>query len=215
MRLFPIGSYFGADEPFRKLFSSTEIIFNPHTLKDLVTSDSVLLFGGGEDINPRIYGEEPHPRTQKAYRATDRDSREVACFKIGKAAGAKMLGICRGAQLLCALSGGKLVQHIGGHFGPHLITTKDGKEYESSSVHHQMMYPFKIKHQMIAWSKAPLSTEYWMNAIDKLPEIPVEPEIVYFTQTKALAIQGHPEFMQREEPFVAYCQQLVQELLLK
>lgn len=216
MQLFPIGSYFGADEPFRKLFTTTEVIFNSDRLKHLITKDSVLLFGGGEDIDPKIYGEEPHARTQKAFRHSTRDVREIECFKIGKEVGAKMLGICRGAQLLCALSGGKLVQHVAGHFGTHPVVTKTGEEYMTSSVHHQMMYPFGVKHQMVAWSKAPLSYgEYWMNPEKKLGELPVEPEIVYFPQTKALAIQGHPEFMNSTEPFVQYCQQLVQEYLIK
>ena len=53
--------------------------------------------------------------------------------------GISIIGVCRGAQFLCAFAGGKLIQHMTGHHGDHSITTVDGRVYQSSSDHHQLM----------------------------------------------------------------------------
>jgi hypothetical protein len=61
-----------------------------------------------------------------------------------------------------------------------------------------MMYPFDMessKYQIIGHSKYHLSDKY-LNGKDQNIELPsnfVEPEIVYYPETKSLCIQGHPE----------------------
>ena len=174
----------------------------------------LILFGGGEDISPSLYEEPPSKHSDAKESLSQRDIFEAGIFAYAKANGIPMLGICRGAQLLCALSGGKVVQHVYGHSQLHLITTKEGDKFPSSSVHHQMMYPFEIDHLTIAWSSNKLSKEYVLNDQKTVDQLPSEPEIVYFPKTKSLGIQGHPEYMSEETPFVKYTQQLVRRYLL-
>lgn len=214
MKLIAVGSHYGVEEVFRPIFTDLRLFLTNHGMREEITEDSVLLFGGGTDIFAGIYNEEPHKFNQKP--DTRRDQMELAAFQMGKEKGARMLGICRGAQFLCAQAGGKLVQHITGHSGDHEILTNEGEIYRTSSVHHQMMFPFKVKHKMLAWSREPLSDFYDLNNKTRLTELPVEPEIVYFPAIKGLAIQGHPEFMRnKNDPFVKLSQNLVKEYLFK
>ncbi len=69
-----------------------------------------LFLMGGEDIDPSLYGEAPHPQTQPPSSA--RDALELELTKRALADGRPILGICRGCQMLAVASGGKLVQHV-------------------------------------------------------------------------------------------------------
>jgi hypothetical protein len=101
---------------------------------------------------------------------------------------------------------------VSGHGGDHPITTDTGRVLVTSSVHHQMMYPWKVDHHLIAWASTPRSRDYV--GVDA-GLITVEPEIVHFPKIKALAIQGHPEFMNPKDEFVVYCLDLVRQYLLE
>jgi putative glutamine amidotransferase len=72
---------------------------------------------GGSDLDPSLHGAEPDPRTTGVVPA--RDAGEVALLRAAVDADLPVLGICRGMQLMSALAGGRIVQHIeaGGHRG--------------------------------------------------------------------------------------------------
>lgn len=158
----------------------------------------LVVFLGGTDISTSFYG-------QKKARKTDnpdvaRDEREKKAFEFCVEQKIPMVGICRGAQLLCALSGGKLIQHVDGHGGNHVVNApKLGINYMVSSSHHQMMYPFDLPdkdYEIIAHSGFGLSNTY-IGEDDKELWVDVkfvEPECVYFKKTKALCFQNHPEW---------------------
>jgi hypothetical protein len=93
------------------------------------------------------------------------------------------------------------------------MQTKDNRNMVVSSVHHQMMYPFDIEHDLIGWAAGILSNCHLTEG-DKNIKVPVEPEVVYFPTTKALGIQYHPEFMHESEEAVKYARELVQQYLL-
>lgn len=163
----------------------------------------VVVFGGGKDIDPGWYNEKPGRRTD---RPSERDRQEKKDFekvqelrKNGKSI--ISVGVCRGAQLACALSGGELIQDVGNHGGyGHSISTFDKKEFKVNSIHHQMLYPYKMNradYKILAWSTKNISSHY-LNGWDKpkwLPNGFKEVEVAYFTKTHFLAIQSHPEMM--------------------
>lgn len=101
-----------------------------------------VLFTGGEDINPDIYNCEAHEST---YFTRRRDKQELDAFKCIRE-DQFVLGTCRGLQLLCALYGGLLVQDVNNHglWGTHPMYNKDGDEFQITSLHHQMAYPWTI-----------------------------------------------------------------------
>jgi putative glutamine amidotransferase len=81
---------------------------NPDGLLD--TLDGVILSGGGSDVAPRLYGQEPDPAT--ADEEPGRDAYEIALARAAKARDIPLLGICRGMQLINVAYGGSLHQHL-------------------------------------------------------------------------------------------------------
>jgi len=69
-----------------------------------------LIVTGGKDVDPALYGQEPHPTTDAP--RTDRDTWEGALLTAAIARGLPFLGICRGAQVLNVALGGTLHQHL-------------------------------------------------------------------------------------------------------
>lgn len=170
------------------------------TIKKSETPPEVdlILFTGGEDVDPVYYNEKPGKHTSYS---PERDAAESRMFRM---MGYKVpkLGICRGSQFLTVMNGGKLIQHVENHAigGMHSITFDHiiHSKMQMTSTHHQMMYPFNLDKKdyiLCAYSTNYLSPIYW-NGSDKNIQISeefLEPEIVYYPGTNSLAIQGHPE----------------------
>jgi putative glutamine amidotransferase len=71
--------------------------------------DGVLL-SGGVDVDPALYGQEPHPRLGRVNRR--RDDFEIALVGEALRRDLPILAICRGQQVLNVAAGGTLVQDI-------------------------------------------------------------------------------------------------------
>jgi gamma-glutamyl-gamma-aminobutyrate hydrolase PuuD len=167
-----------------------------------------LVLWGGNDINPRYYGEEPHPHTQ--HPAHHRDLREFSEAEHAIKAGKPIVGVCRGAQLLCVINGGKLYQHTEPHKQNHDIVCKGQPEPfdKVSAGHHQIMKP-SGNYEILGWN--PNETKVWTSAT----EFHIEkncPEIVWWPETKCLGIQAHPEWAHPDEPWAKYIDNLMEEL---
>ena len=69
-----------------------------------------LLLTGGDDVDPALYGEAPHP----TYGVSEpgRDAFEIALVRRALAADLPVLAICRGLQVLNVALGGTLIQDI-------------------------------------------------------------------------------------------------------
>lgn len=207
MKLY--SALYKSDDPFA-IFDSVDGVIYPHQLKE----GGVLLLHGGADISPAIYGQKANKFCHADNTLSHRDTQEVALVKRALELNMPIIGICRGAQLLCAMDGGILVQHLVNHGGGnHPIT--DGRsvtKYESNSAHHQMLKPNK-KHNNVILAMA----ETYVNGYEEdevLREYDHVPEIVYFPKMNAIGIQGHPEWMPKSD-FTKYCASLIQEFLIK
>lgn len=211
MKLGHVGMGTGAVAPFDQVYDEEVRITQ---LEDVAKCDAVVIWGGA-DISPTLYGERPTKNCCATELLSRRDEIEAAVVKEAVKLNIPVIGVCRGAQLLCALAGGKLVQDVHHHCETHGITTDDGRSIKTSSVHHQMMYPFNMdasKYKMIAWADRALSANHY-EGVSMAP--PVEPEIIYFPELKGLAIQGHPEFMDESCEFVKYSNELVRQYLVR
>ncbi|MFT8392664.1 MAG: gamma-glutamyl-gamma-aminobutyrate hydrolase family protein [Liquorilactobacillus ghanensis] len=67
-------------------------------------------FTGGPDVLPVFYGEEPH--INMGFSEVQRDRLEIALVKKALTADKKLLGICRGMQIINVALGGKLYQDL-------------------------------------------------------------------------------------------------------
>jgi GMP synthase-like glutamine amidotransferase len=211
-----VGLGTGAFEPFDQVWESSLLVKPSDILEGKVDG---LVIWGGADISPTIYGEPVGPRTGAGVELSYRDKIEVAAVEAAIKMGIPLIGVCRGAQLICAMSGGKLVQDVQGHMGSHAMRTQDGRSIITTSVHHQMMYPFDLPdedYDLIAWSSPARSLTYVGVDVEPMRDFNggiLEPEVVYFHKTNALCIQGHPEFTDPDDPFVLYCNDLIREYL--
>lgn len=171
---------------------------NPNDLK----SGDILVVHGGADISPSLYKKKKSRETFADDRPSARDMIEWAMMEHASKIGVPTIGICRGAQMLCALAGGYLVQHVNNHSGSHRVITVDGHSFITNSIHHQMMYPFDVKHELLGWTEDRLSNVYVSE--DTTVQVPVEPEFVYYPEVKGFAIQWHPEMMRAGEEATQY-----------
>lgn len=195
----------GQDDPASALITSA----NP----DDLDTDSILILWGGGDISPALYncklspmgggGEEPGPRDQVEWAMLQRAIELVI----------PIIGVCRGAQMLCAAAGGKLIQHLNNHAGAnHEVTTVDGEHFMVNSLHHQLMYPFEVDHKLLGWSSTNRSEIYYDE--DKiLMELPCEPELVVFPTIRGIGAQWHPEAMRSEAPASQYLLKTIKEVM--
>ena len=69
-----------------------------------------LIFSGGSDLDPELYGQEPHPETGDV--VEERDRGELALLTAALERDLPVLAICRGSQVLNVARGGDLVQHL-------------------------------------------------------------------------------------------------------
>ena len=195
-------------DPFG-LFNDVKTVTMPEEL----TKDSFLLLHGGEDIATGIYKQEPNSYTDAKEVKSSRDKIEMALVNQAFKLKIPVIGICRGAQLLCAMNGGSLFQHVENHTRSHNVFTYKGEELITNSVHHQMMNVKETKHEMLAWSEN--LSKIYLGEDDQDQEHPdVDPEVVYFPKRKALAIQPHPEWLNVSHPFVQFCSKVIQEKFL-
>jgi putative glutamine amidotransferase len=95
-----------------------------------------LIFSGGADLDPRLYGQELHPETSGV--TEERDRFELALLEGALERDMPVLAICRGSQVLNVARGGDLVQHLPdvvgdekhnhtpGTFADHDVTVEEG-----------------------------------------------------------------------------------------
>jgi gamma-glutamyl-gamma-aminobutyrate hydrolase PuuD len=104
-----------------------------------------LVLSGGGDVDPALYGADPHELTKHIFR--ERDELELELIEEAGRKGLPVLGICRGLQILNVARGGTLRQHIEGHKEvEHLVSAEPESkiatfvgddEYAVNSRHHQ------------------------------------------------------------------------------
>ena len=80
------------------------------TLRQIVAQLDGLVMTGGEDINPKFYGEENHPELGEVNH--ERDSYDLTLVKLAIEHNVPILGICRGLQLINVAMGGTLYQDL-------------------------------------------------------------------------------------------------------
>lgn len=69
-----------------------------------------LILSGGSDVDPALYGEQPHPKLGRVVR--ERDDFELALTRKALSRDLPILAICRGHQVLNVAMGGTLIQDI-------------------------------------------------------------------------------------------------------
>ncbi len=98
--------------------------------------DGLLISGGGFDIDPKLYGEEPHPKLGKIQ--PDRTEFEIKLFKSAVEKRMPVFGICGGHQLINVYFGGTLYQDIPSQYSDkinHKQSTPSDIPYHKIEIH--------------------------------------------------------------------------------
>lgn len=157
-------------------------------IANLKKSPSLVVFTGGEDVDPYYYGEGKYFRTMSHRKRDDREMIHFEHFlQVPK------VGICRGGQFLNVMSGGKMWQHVTGHTDNHdmidLLFTKN--KLKVTSTHHQMMLPSKDGFVLAVAQEA----KDHVSMAKEPPKKPAfDPEVVWYPKTNSLCFQPHPEY---------------------
>jgi len=117
----------------------------------------LIIFPGGEDVTPKLYGE------KNTFSGCNyaRDLFELKILEEAITLNKKIIGICRGNQFINAMLGGKLNQHLFiKHKGVHEITiVKENpiidfyKDKLVTSTHHQAVLTPGIRFEVLAVHK--------------------------------------------------------------
>jgi len=152
--------------------------------QEAVTNETpdFIVFGGGADVCPYLYDEEPKPRV---FSDKDNDYQDFSTVIAAKLKQIPMLGICRGLQLLHVARGGSLVQHIDGHGGTiHKLLTPEKQEIAGwegitiNSAHHQCVPADQVGYAEKVFVSGEGITE-----------------VVVATNLGFLGVQYHPEYV--------------------
>ena len=82
----------------------------PENAEELVEQLDGILLAGGEDCDPAIYGESPHPTVEPM--DPRRQANDLSLARLARERGLPTLGICLGAQVMNVAAGGTLIQDI-------------------------------------------------------------------------------------------------------
>jgi putative glutamine amidotransferase len=153
-----------------------------------------IVFTGGSDVDPALYGEQPHATTNVK---PERDAAEIVLLRAALAVDLPILGICRGMQLMVVAYGGRLHQHLpdvlghhnhrpitGPKFGEHAVRLRPGSR--SRDVLGDGVVVNSFHHQGIA-DPGGLSAVGWCPE-DGLIEVVEDPGRRF-----AIGVQWHPE----------------------
>lgn len=160
---------------------------------------SIICFTGGEDVNPKLYGEE----NVASYINEARDDLDAMFHGMACANQQLQVGICRGGQFLNVMNGGRMWQDVDNHavrVGHRMTDLETGTNLLVSSTHHQMMRPAADGHIIATARESRRKNAYgdvWLlddkEAVEQRPEDFDDVEVVWYEATRCLCFQPHPE----------------------
>jgi putative glutamine amidotransferase len=112
-----------------------------------------LIFSGGADLDPGLYGEDPHEATSGV--APERDRAEVALLTAALERDMPVLAICRGSQILNVARGGDLVQHL-----PEVVGDEKHKHTPGVFADHDVDLVPGSRVQRILGDRAPVKSHH-------------------------------------------------------
>lgn len=176
------------------------------TLREIYDNLGGILFTGGNDIDPRLYGEEPTEKSVDV--SVFRDQTEVQLMKWALEDGKPILCICRGMELLNVVNGGTLYQDV-------LSELDEKNDHDSSSkaedieylAHNLEIDPGSKLAKILGATQIPTNTHHHQAVKDVAPNYKVtakaEDNIVEAIEpineggTYVIGVQSHPESLEK------------------
>jgi len=174
----------------------------PENARELIEDLDGLLLAGGDDCDPAVYGETPHPSVEPM--DPRRQANDFTLARAARERGIPTLGICLGVQVMNVAAGGTLIQDIASSIdteidhaseptdrhrhevfieaNTHLANILGARELNVNSSHHQ------------AIGRVAESLRVTAHAPDGIVEGLEDPGHPFY-----VGVQWHPEDMAREE----------------
>lgn len=168
---------------FENSFNQSIELIDLNDLEKSIKKADLIIFPGGSDVYPPIYGRDVLPGLDDSYNI-QRDRLENKIFALGRLFKKKIFGVCRGHQAINVFRGGTLFQDLG-------IELNENHPYMHSITHHgdSIFSSFKIvnstHHQGI---------DYYPG--DTLEVVSTYGRIIEAIETEEIiSCQWHPEFL--------------------
>lgn len=168
-------------ESFEHFYPNLELIKKDGDLNKY----DLIIFSGGEDIDPNIYGSS-NKHSYGINKVRDNVELNILANAL-KNTDAKILGVCRGHQLINAYLGGKLVQDIYSNYGTTHISPHTLQIMDDYSLTNYILNDRKVNslhHQGVVYTG------------NNLKAVSIHKNVVESTESKRIfSVQWHPEFM--------------------
>jgi putative glutamine amidotransferase len=213
---------FGTNELYAKAITNSgglpvliPLCLSEDDLDALLARLDGILFTGGYDIDPRLYGNQPHPKVEGVDK--DRDRVEIYLVREVIQSPKSFLGICRGLQVINVALGGTLYEHLPDQF-PGGITHDNHDRVRDFLAHSVRVEPGNRLSQIIS------SNQIQVNSLHHQGVRKLAPELVSTAQSPdglieafempnhpfGLAVQWHPEEMQAYDEMCNLFQSFIQ-----
>ena len=120
-----------------------------------------VIFSGGGDLDPELYGAEAHDATDAPRK--ERDAAELGLLKAALERDMPVLAICRGSQLLNVARGGDLVQHL-----PESVGHEQHRHDPGSFSDHDVEVAADSRLGGLLGERAPVVRGFWPRMVDHL-----------------------------------------------
>jgi putative glutamine amidotransferase len=124
-----------------------------HGVEETLDALDGILFSGGADLDPEVYGAEAHPETNGV--RPERDSAELALLEAALARDMPVLAVCRGVQVMNVARGGDLVQHL-----PDLVGNESHREVKGTFSEHPVRIEDGSKLGAVLGDRAPVKSSH-------------------------------------------------------
>lgn len=112
-----------------------------------------IVFSGGSDLDPEMYGQEAHPETKGV--VPERDRGELALLEAALARDMPVLAVCRGSQVLNVARGGDLVQHL-----PEVVGDEKHKHTPGAFADHDVSLEPNTRLESLLGDSAPVKSHH-------------------------------------------------------
>lgn len=173
---------------------------DPEVVEAQVSTIDALVISGGWDVDPLLWGEEPHEKLGSTL--PERDTFDQLLIAAARRRGLPILGICRGLQSLNVAMGGTLYQDMSEEEGSFVRHFQCG--HTAQATHTVTVAPGSVLHRLLGPSLT-VNSFHHMAANRIAPGLRVTARAADGTveglegiEEPILAVQWHPEMMHRE-----------------